>query len=623
MNISTFEAFNARDLEPAKVATSFVPFEKYDELLKPHHSLLIGPRGSGKTTLLKMLSLEALRAWEHPRAEEYRKRVDYSGIFVPADITWGGMVDSLADESVPQDCANALGEIAFGINVMLATTEVMGMRLREGDLSSLYRGASVTGDIEALVRAIAKNWELELETISFNGIAEALRFRLASLYSRAKGFSHHEQPTMSLLYKMIPYAKLDVFACIEFALSTYDHHVNDKNGRWAVLFDEFEVVPVHIQQKLIAKLRASATKIIYKVALAPCGPQTKLLLGDINQPSPLDDVSRTELWYREKKDAISFCRKLFESRAKKYPEPLSGLRPEKLFGRSLAVDEVDTKARRSRELSGDEQSAWEKHWKNEFSSLAEKDDSFRRFLESKSISTDSLDPSPRAMHGNLVRKIAPIVAFRNAYRSASGKGRGRKAYYQQYVGWEAIATISEGNPRWFIGMLSGLEAAARGSGKTPVAKNLQWDQVCRAVSAFTEKLKAVAIEENIGITTKFPVFSLLDQIGDALHKGIVIDDFVENATMSFTVDGKISDDVESSLRIALNFGGIVCYDPPDNVAGYISLKGKRFRIAYILCPEFKLPLRGGEARALSTLLASNKPKEKVKALEDGAQGSLW
>ena len=83
---------------------------------------------------------------------------------------------------------------------------------------------------------------------------------------------------------------------------------------------------------------------------------------------------------------------------------------------------------------------------------------------------------------------------------------------------------------------------------------------------------------------------------------MITDDFVEDPPMSFIVDDKISADEEVCLKIAINFGGIVCYDAPDHIGGFKSLHGKRFRLAYTLAPEFTLPLRTGKPIALSTLI---------------------
>src|SRR5687767_13462149 len=87
--------FNARHLTPVEVARSFVPPPCFEQLAGNSHVLLVGPRGSGKTTLLKMLQPQALEAWEHPQAHQYRQRVMYTGVFIPADISWGAQLESL------------------------------------------------------------------------------------------------------------------------------------------------------------------------------------------------------------------------------------------------------------------------------------------------------------------------------------------------------------------------------------------------------------------------------------------------------------------------------------------------------------------------------------------------
>src|SRR4051812_44087591 len=85
---SIFESFNARPLDPAQVANTFVPSTPFEDLLKRRHTLIVGPRGSGKTTLLKMLQLDALRAWKHIEADRYRGLIDFTGVFIPTDISW-------------------------------------------------------------------------------------------------------------------------------------------------------------------------------------------------------------------------------------------------------------------------------------------------------------------------------------------------------------------------------------------------------------------------------------------------------------------------------------------------------------------------------------------------------
>lgn len=622
---STFEAFNARDIAPDKVANSFVPSSKYTELRGPSHSILIGPRGSGKTTLLKMLSLDALRAWRHPNADRHREEISYTGIFVPADITWGEMVDALASSgNVPRECADALGEAAFCVNVFIAALDAMTKRIvpASGELEAPgYRAVQIKEGRDDLIRFIADTWKLQLRSLSFRGLEQALTSRLAELYSLAKVFSHQEKPTMALLHEMIPYSSLNVFYCLIAVLKEFNRCTGESGGGWALLLDEFEVVPVHIQEQVIAHLRAAPPELRFKVALAPCGPQTEQFVNDA-APNAMDDTSRIELWYREKNEVLAFCRTLFESRMSAPYHGDKRRSPEELLGRTTFGDdyldnEIGLFDRRP-------PTRWGEMHKRLFVSLAESDESFRSFLASKHIDPTQLNPSPSANNGNIIRKIAPLLEFRRHYRNKTGGLRGGKRFRDPYVGWEAIATISEGNPRWFIGMLVGLERELVEGVKTPLSPSTQWKHVNRTVGAFQEKIKTVAIEDNMGISTERSVFDLLKEIGDALHRELVVADFSEDPPGTFVIDDAISEDIENCLRIALNFGAIVCYDPPDHVAGFRSLRGKQFRLAYILAPAFNLPLRKGKSRTLTNLLAASSAAGAASLVAPKIQqGNLW
>lgn len=594
-----FDAFNARDLNPSEVASSFVPSEKFDELLGHSHALLIGPRGSGKTTLLRMLSVEALRQWMHPRADDYRARIGYTGIFVPADTTWREMVAALGGRSLPADAKATLGEAAFGLNVFLATAETMELRL-EGDTADAYRCVTASEGIEGFIDRVAEQWGLAPRSLSLRGLAEAIRRMLAELYSRAKVFAASSDHSIRALHEAIPFTRVEVFSALEYGLKEFDTLVGDRNGRWALLFDEFEVVPPHIQRRVLEKLRAAPFKIVYKVGLAPCGLQTDVDAGAMLQPHPRDDVKQILLWYTDKKDVIAFCKDLLQSRLQREPT-LANLQPEAFLGTSHYVAEEASSD--SFDLFDERTTGWAGIWEKEFASLARKDASFQNYLKLAGLHASRLNPSTRSQHGDTLRKIAPIVALRNAYKSAEGRKRGGKPHLRPYTGWQAIATVSEGNPRWFIGMLSALMALHRREPSLPVSRADQGIEVTRASQAFVEKLKAVAIEDNNGITARQSVYSLLQQIGASFERSLLDDDFAEEPPLRFEVDAKITPEVENVLRLAMNFGGIVCYEAPDHVGGFRSLKGKRFRLAFMLAPQFHLPLRSGKSRVLSGLLA--------------------
>ena len=110
---TVFEAFNARNLSPTQVAKTFIPPAQFAELCGRSHCVVVGPRGSGKTTLLKMLQLPALAAWQHEEADKYTASIDFTGVFVAADISWGKQLESLGGRNCRSDRTRAFGP--FGI----------------------------------------------------------------------------------------------------------------------------------------------------------------------------------------------------------------------------------------------------------------------------------------------------------------------------------------------------------------------------------------------------------------------------------------------------------------------------------------------------------------------------
>jgi hypothetical protein len=597
------DPFNAKAMTFREVASTFVPSPNFSLLAGKWNALLIGPRGSGKTTLMKMLSVESLRAWGGPNAAAFRDNVAFTGIYVPADIAWGEMVKALS-ATLDETTTNFVSAAAFVTNVLQSVVMAMQSRLNvaESQLPGAdFRLAECSADrLEQAVIEIAQLWRLTIRSLSLQGLANALGHRLIDIKRQANLIA--ETPGLSLddISKRMPYIGLPLVECVGEAVRYFDQAIGEESGLWALLLDEFEVAPVHLQQEVLTGLRASSSKVLFKVALAPCGPHTLLDINEATRPTPENDYKQVELWYVNRDAAEEFCGRLFESRRAKWQSVPPGASPEDVFGASgYAIVDEDGEA--SAIASYGRGALWER----EFAQLAEKDSWFSAFLEQKGIDPKSLDPSPSAHNGNTIRKIAPVVAFRNAYRGkVEGKKRGRKPYNSAYSGWAAICAMSEGNPRWLIGIINAITAnLPRENVKLPISVIAQQGQLAGLSQAFAEILRAAATGQLRGQGTTAPVYETLEKIGQYFHNRLVLDRFVEDPPMSFVVDDTVDANVENALRIAVNHGALVCYESPDSLGGYASLKGKRFRLAYLLAPEFKLPLRKSKAVSLSTALA--------------------
>ena len=80
-DVLRYNTFNARNYTAAQVAETFVPNDDFEELWTNNHTVLLGPRGSGKTTLLKMLTLQALDSWKHPRAADLKASSPFVAVY--------------------------------------------------------------------------------------------------------------------------------------------------------------------------------------------------------------------------------------------------------------------------------------------------------------------------------------------------------------------------------------------------------------------------------------------------------------------------------------------------------------------------------------------------------------
>jgi hypothetical protein len=96
---------------------------------------------------------------------------------------------------------------------------------------------------------------------------------------------------------------------------------------------------------------------------------------------------------------------------------------------------------------------------------------------------------------------------------------------------------------------------------------------------------------------------VLDAIGAYLFKAVVLDPFNADPPGSFSVNDECDDELLEMLGVALNTGAIV-YVPNSSAELVLkSLKGKRFRLSYLLSPMYHIPIRLGRAMALEAMVS--------------------
>lgn len=620
MSRQTFlEPFNAKAMTYAEVAKTFVPSTKFAHLAGPWNSVLVGPRGGGKTTLLKMLSAEGQDAWRGLEASQHKEPVGYTGIYVPSDIAWGTMLESLQRSGQTEQVGILFSEAAFVTHVLLAVAlgiarhvTLNPARRIEQPCDELLetKNNPTQSELEQVISSIATMWRLKPQALSPNSIVDALRLRLLSIKRDVHllasiGINKEDGPNQSQ-----DYLGLDMLESVSQALQSFDAVYHRPDHRWCLLLDEFEVAPMHLQKTALAAMRASgAQKILLKVALAPCGPELLYESESDAPPRQTNDVQQVELWYADKAEASEFCRQVFLSRSNSY-QKLQDLTPSDVFGTSAYGVVDDSEESEQVGLFARTNRTARQAIAEQFQSLARKDASFAQFLQRKQIDlSQELGTQPSDVHGNTLRKVAPLVAFRNAYRGkVDGRKRGVKPFNAAYSGWESISAISEGNPRWLIGLITRILSQSE-QGPFPVSIPQQIAAVQWNSQRYADMLQSIANEQFHSIKTLTPVYQVLSKIGSYFHDRLVTSSFVEDPPMSFIVDEHVSNDVEHALRIAVNHGAIVCFEAAAEVGGFRTLRGKRFRLTYLLAPVFKLPMRKSKSVSLSAILA---PSEQAK-----------
>jgi hypothetical protein len=247
------------------------------------------------------------------------------------------------------------------------------------------------------------------------------------------------------------------------------------------------------------------------------------------------------------------------------------------------------------------------HLQKRFARLARKDHTFRRYLEEHDIDIRELHLLRDEQRAAEVRKVAALVVVREAFRKADieegqPKARSRKNPVLYRCATSLFAVV-EGNPRWLIGILAPLlEEYSKNMG--PVHPWRQAAEVGKAASRFRAFLKTIPCPPLWNNQPSRGILSALVTIGYYFFARVVLDDFSPDPPGTFIVDSTASEELMNSLASALNAGAIVYVPDQQTELVLDSLRGKRFRLTYLLAPHYRLPLRLGRPVSMQTILRS-------------------
>lgn len=594
-----FGAYNARHINAEEVASQFVPSEKFWELIALRNSLLIGPRGSGKTHLLKMLQPKALSAWQSPEAQRARAAVKYWGVFTPADINWKMQVDQKAatlEDDVKHKFSNAIFLSHFRESFITCLLQLTRDRPKNDAGHEALAVHLTKSDEIKLCLALAKAWKLRVDIPSLDGLKVGIVEELAQLGRTAL------QETLS------PYiVRLLSMNLLGVAREMAEHFIQVTglySSRWALCFDELEIAPLQIQKDLFEYLRSTDQRFIFKLAISPSNDASGLLNSE-SAASAGNDYDAIPLWFTDQREREQFCSLLWEKQSAN--TLAKNLYPHSILQRSrfqYTNAETDHGPRRYKGREG---------WLKDFRELERKDPSFAQYLRKNGIRTESLDSTPREKMNSVVRKVAPLVGFRNCYfapsKTDSSHGPHRKslkrAPTEVFSGWEAVCTATEGNPRWFSGIASRLILKWSGS---PSGKELSREQQTQELESAAKKflawINSIPVEATEYEITKLSLYDLISAIAKEFEISALGKNFTADPVLAFTVDEATPPSIRRLVMAALNIGAIVIFDEDSNFTS-ASPVGRTFRIVHLLAPHFNLPMRKGKSRKLSTILSKH------------------
>jgi hypothetical protein len=601
---SVFESFNARSLPPERVAKTFIAPSSFVDLAARCHSTVVGPRGSGKTTVLKMLQPSALEAWQSEDGKNYRTRIDYTGVFVPTDISWNKQTLAIV-EGLQPNLTKLFRGAAFTAHVLHELLDVMTWRTENPSLEVVegFRRVSLSpADQRRIVKQLAASWSLQPDTETLLGLKHSLAGRLVEIWSLAQraslvGIEPQSLPT---------WLTLEFLSCCQQAVELYDDAVGERQARWALLFDELELAPEWIMQGLLTALRSTADKFLFKLAVSPFNERYDALKSALQamQAMPDQDFNEIRLWHAHKEEGFDFSERLFLSICRDY---------------GINVASVSEVVRRSfLEAESSSPAAYVKRSRH-YRVLARglrSDPSFARYWKESGVDLDKIASLDEEVRAAKVRKIYPLVVIRNFFRAPAGSRqakqqvrKGRKSM-EVYSGATSILTISEANPRWIIGLTRLLLSS---KSALQVRRSEQARQIESTIHKFRARLKTISLGNANPRIRARTVLDLLDRIGMYFQQSVIQDDFHPQPTLTFTVDSHASPDLVNAIGRAINAGALV-YVPDKSSVGILNdVKGKRFRLSYLLAPHYQLPLRLGGSVSLSRILSGGRFSDSNQA----------
>lgn len=583
-----FNTFNARHLNPKQVAETFIWSDNFGKLILNNHSVILGARGCGKTTLMKMLTLPALHYWKNTRAKKIKSSFPFYAVYISTDIYWDVKNQTYSSQLEGfQNFATVISTFSVNSNIFLALCDTF-KSIIELELKSIDEKKEIE-----LCKVLIEAWKLKATVPKLDYVKEALNKRIDTVNQLIQDVIFNYGNEKSLPKE--DFFNLSFESSLEYIIPIFERIYGLNQGKkWALCFDELEFAPLWLQQKLFRSLRSRQHYILYKLSASPILPSDleKELTGEYS-PTSGNDVQMIKMWASE--DNEKFSRQIINSL-------LSSKVESKNSSTFFGSNHIHEKSFNSYEAGSE--------FYNEITQLLSKDDSFKLFLESKKININNPVATNKKQKDTVFRKIKPIVYFRNYYidgniLQSDGKQyktlRGRKTGENLYSGIEVLSKICDGNPRWLIGIVTGILLKCNGN---KADTDIQYEELLSAAKRFKNVISNIPI----GFNCSCSLIDLIDKMGNYFTEQVLGPEFHMDPKLTFIVDQKekdVPEDMITLIEKGVAQGAFILLDDKDDAFDF-NVRNKRFKLSYLFFMLYKLPIRKYPAVKLSQCLKNIK-----------------
>jgi hypothetical protein len=610
-----YETFNARHFTHEEVAETFVSNIDFSEIAKNAHTVVLGPRGCGKTTMFKMLTTPALKNWKPKTVEDSKLRdgIPFVAIYIPSDELWKKQLDSFKESLAEKP------EIIKIISNALITTNILSNFCKNIKEHIAYTYEKDIKKEFEFSENLIREWSLPDSANSLASVRQGLESRKNNLIAKIEKAIFYKNRIDEGIEFHESYF-LDYLQCIKVACIAFERIYNNEHEiKWALCFDELELVSKDFFVELVQKLRIAPSNILFKLSSGP--------LADVSDSLAqiFHDFAIVKMWpYNSEQEPRyqKFCEEIAIQR-------INGVRKRNNSKRLIQIDlsqifgDLDYNLLALRnyhfkvDASANEKEANSLTW-HIFKKMAELDFSFAKFLDNNGIDAENPIPRTQTNYDKIIRKIKEVIINRLVFMRFNSENKSitqeaqRLKVFPIYYGKKTILNICEGNPRFIIGILSDMFnkiEAADEVGELRISPIDQAKMIKEISDRFMSMLHTYPSTKKIG-GSYYDLEWLIKKIGNYFEKEINKGEFKINPVNSFTIDRNLSAELYQILRIGVDLGAFIKLDKEANfITG--DERMTRYRLCYLIAPQFKLPLRLYASRKLGSIIGKDERQSNL------------